>query len=127
MWFVMPRVIDFEIPADDIKRITAFYQTVFGWKVEKWKGPVDHWFLITGDDAEPGINGSFARREDFPEGATVNVIGVEDIDKYIKLIKTNSGTIIGEKITIPGVGYYVYFKDTEGNLMVMMQDDSTVK
>jgi len=123
----MPRVIDFEIPADDIKRITTFYQTVFGWKVEKWKGPVDHWFLITGDDAEPGINGSFARREDFPEGATVNVIGVEDIDKYIKLIKANNGTIIGEKITIPGVGYYVYFKDTEANLMGMMQYDSTAK
>ncbi|MFX1404029.1 MAG: VOC family protein, partial [Promethearchaeota archaeon] len=127
MWFVMPRVIDFEIPADDIERITTFYQTVFGWKVEKWKGPVDHWFLITGDDAEPGINGSFAQREEFPEGVTVNVIGVEDIDKYIKLIKTNNGTIIGEKMTIPGVGYYVYFKDTEGNLMGMMQYDSTVK
>ncbi|MFX1318134.1 MAG: VOC family protein [Promethearchaeota archaeon] len=123
----MPRVIDFEIPADDIERITTFYQTVFGWKVEKWKGPVDHWFLITGDDAEPGINGSFAQREEFPEGVTVNVIGVEDIDKYIKLIKTNNGTIIGEKMTIPGVGYYVYFKDTEGNLMGMMQYDSTVK
>jgi predicted enzyme related to lactoylglutathione lyase len=122
----MPRIIDFEIPADDIERITTFYQTVFGWKVEKWKGLVDHWFLITGDDAEPGINGSFAKREEFPEGSTVNVIGVEDIDKYIKLIKANNGTIIGGKISIPGVGYYVYFKDTEGNLMGMMQYDSTV-
>jgi hypothetical protein len=123
----MPRVIDFEIPADDIERITKFYQSVFGWKVEKWKGPVDHWFLITGDDTEPGINGSFAKREEFPESTTVNVIGVEDIDKHMKLIKTNQGTILGEKITIPGVGFYVYFKDTEGNLMGMMQYDKTAK
>jgi catechol 2,3-dioxygenase-like lactoylglutathione lyase family enzyme len=70
----MPRVIDFEIPTDDVERITKFYTTVFGWKVEKWKGPVDHWFLVTGDDSEPGINGSFAKRGDFPEGTTVNVI-----------------------------------------------------
>ncbi len=83
--------------------------------------------MITGDDAEPGINGSFAKRDEFPENTTVNVIGVEDIDKYVKLIKTNQGTIIGEKITIPGVGFYVYFKDTEGNLMGMMQYDSTAK
>ena len=127
MCITLPRVIDFEIPADDIERITKFYQRVFGWKVEKWKGPVDHWFLITGDDAEPGINGSFAKRDEFPESTTVNVIGVEDIDKYVKLVKANQGTILGEKITIPGVGFYVYFKDTEGNLMGMMQYDRTAK
>ena len=123
----MPRVIDFEIPADDIERISKFYQTVFGWKIEKWKGPVDHWFLITGDDKEPGINGSFAKREEFPESTTVNVIGVEDIEKFVKLVQTNKGTIVGDKITIPGVGYFVYFKDTEGNLMGMMQNDSTAR
>lgn len=119
----LPRVIDFEIPADDIERITKFYKTVFGWKVEKWKGPVDHWFLVSGDDSEPGINGSFAKREDFPEGTTVTVIGVDNIDKYASLVKTNGGKLVGEKITIPKVGYYQYFKDTEGNLMGMMQYD----
>ncbi|MFX1577298.1 MAG: VOC family protein [Promethearchaeota archaeon] len=123
----MTRVIDFELPADDTERIAKFYQNVFGWKIEKWKGPVDHWFLITGDDTIPGINGSFAKREDFPESTTVNVIGVDDIEKFVQLIKTHKGTIIGDKITIPGVGYYVYFKDTEGNLMGMMQYDSTAK
>ncbi len=124
---MMPRVIDFEIPADDIERVSKFYQTVFGWKVEKWKGPVDHWFLVTGDDAEPGINGSFAKREEFPESTTVNVIGVDDVEKYIKLVKTNNGSIVGDKITIPSVGFFVYFKDSEGNLMGMMQYDSIAK
>ena len=123
----MPRVIDFEIPADDIGRITKFYQTVFGWKVEKWKGPVDHWFLITGDDKEPGINGSFGKREEFPESTTVNVISVNNIEKYMELITSNGGTLVGDKITIPGVGYYRYFKDTEGNLMGMMQYDDAAK
>lgn len=117
----MPRVIDFEIPADDVDRIAKFYQSVFGWKVEKWKGPVEHWFLITGDEAEPGINGSFGRRQDFPESTTVTVISVDDIDKYAALVKANGGQLIGDKITIPRVGFYLYFKDTEGNLMGMMQ------
>lgn len=123
----MPRVIDFEIPADDIERISTFYQSVFGWKVEKWPGSIDHWFLITGDDAEPGINGSFAKRSEFPESTTVNVIGVDDLDKYSELVKSNGGEIVGEKITIPRVGYFVYFKDTEGNLFGMMQYASSAK
>ncbi len=123
----MPRVIDFELPADNVDRIAKFYQTVFGWKVEKWPGPIDHWFLITGVDSEPGINGSFGKREDFPEGIPVTVIGVNDIDKYIQLIKANKGTLVGSKITIPGVGYYQYFKDSEGNLLGMMEYISTAK
>ncbi|MFW9935671.1 MAG: VOC family protein [Candidatus Thorarchaeota archaeon] len=123
----MPRVIDFELPADNVDRIAIFYKTVFGWKVEKWPGPVDHWFLITGDESEPGINGSFGKREEFPEGTPVNVIGVDDIDKYMHLIKANKGTLVGDKITIPGVGYYQYFKDTEGNLLGIMEYDSTAK
>ncbi|MFX1492182.1 MAG: VOC family protein [Promethearchaeota archaeon] len=123
----IPRVIDFEIPADDVERITKFYETVFGWKVEKWPGPIDHWFLITGDEAEPGINGSFAKREDFPEGSTVNVVGVDNVDKYAELVEEHGGQLVGDKIIIPGVGYYHYFKDTEGNLMGMMQYDSAVK
>jgi integrase len=32
----MPRIIHFEIPADDTDRAVRFYQKVFGWKIEKW-------------------------------------------------------------------------------------------
>ena len=90
----MPRVVHFELNVKDVEKTIKFYENVFGWKIEKWKGPVDHWFLITGDDKEPGINGSFAKREEFPERTTVNVIGVEDIEKYTKLVKLNYRFII---------------------------------
>ena len=35
----MPRVIHFEIPADDPDRAAKFYGNVFGWKLDKWDGP----------------------------------------------------------------------------------------
>jgi predicted enzyme related to lactoylglutathione lyase len=34
----MPKVIWFEIPADDPERAIKFYEDVFGWKIEKWDG-----------------------------------------------------------------------------------------
>ena len=74
-----------------------------------------------------GINGAFSKREEFPENTPVNVIGVDNLEKYVMLVKTNNGTIIGEKITLPGVGYFMYFKDTEGNLMAMMEYDKKAK
>jgi uncharacterized protein len=32
--------MNFEIPADDIERSKKFYSDLFGWKIEKWPGPV---------------------------------------------------------------------------------------
>ena len=34
----MPRVVHFEIAADDPDKAAAFYQEVFGWKIVKWEG-----------------------------------------------------------------------------------------
>src|SRR4051812_15755751 len=35
----MPRVIHFEISADEPERAARFYADVFGWEVTKWDGP----------------------------------------------------------------------------------------
>ncbi len=35
----MPKVIHFELPADDPERAVAFYEKVFGWTINKW-GPL---------------------------------------------------------------------------------------
>ncbi len=54
----MPKVVHFEIPADNPQRAVKFYQKVFNWKIEKWQGPMDYWFVTTGEDKELGINGA---------------------------------------------------------------------
>jgi len=57
----MPRVIHFEIPADDPARAVKFYEAVFGWKIEKWNGPMDYWLAMTGEQEQPGIDGAITR------------------------------------------------------------------
>ena len=59
----MPRVVHFEICADDPERAVNFYQSTFGWKIRKWDGPQEYWVIITGNDDEPGINGGMVHRE----------------------------------------------------------------
>ncbi len=36
----MPKIIHFEISADDPTRASAFYERVFGWRINKWEGPL---------------------------------------------------------------------------------------
>ena len=122
----MPRVIHFEMQADQPERAADFFKNVFGWKIEKWNGPEEYWLVRTGDDKEPGINGAIMRRaEQF--SSTCNTIGIPSIDEYIKKITANGGMVITPKSTIPGVGYYAYCKDTEGNTFGIMQPDSAAK
>jgi len=35
----MPRVIHFEIVADNPERAVKYYKEVFGWELTKWDGP----------------------------------------------------------------------------------------
>lgn len=55
----MPRVVHFEIDAKKPERAIEFYEKVFGWKIEKWKGPVDYWLIMTGKESESGIDGGY--------------------------------------------------------------------
>ena len=40
----MPRVMHFEIGADQPDRAAKFYADAFGWKIQKWEGPMDTTF-----------------------------------------------------------------------------------
>ena len=58
----MPRIVHFDIPSDNPERAQKFYSQVFGWKFDKWNGPMEYWMVNTGDDKQPGINGGLGKR-----------------------------------------------------------------
>ena len=120
----MPRVVHFEIDAEKPQEVIAFYEKVFGWKFEKWKGPVDYWLVMTGNEKEPGIDGGLSRRTE-AEPSTVNTISVPNVDQCVKKIEKGGGIITRPKMPVPGVGWLAYFKDPEGNIWGIMQSDTS--
>jgi len=122
----MPRVVHFEIDAKKPERAIGFYKKVFGWKIEKWEGPMDYWLIMTGKEKEPGIDGGLSKRTE-AEPSTVNTIDVPSVDQYVKRIESNGGKIIRPKMAVPGVGWMAYFKDTEGNVWGIMETDETAR
>lgn len=121
----MSRVIHFEIPVNDADRATAFYKNVFGWKIDKWPGPMEYWMVNTGDDKCPGINGGIMKRGNVQH--TTNTLGVDSVDACVAAVTKAGGKSIMPKTAIPGVGYFAYCEDTEGNLFGVMQADSNAK
>ena len=121
----MSRVIHFEIPAENPERAAAFYKKAFGWKIEKWPGPMEYWMVNTGDSGAPGINGGLMRKGDVT--STTNTIDVESVEKAVSAIASAGGKEVTPKTPIPGVGYFAYCLDTEGNLFGVMQADPKAK
>jgi predicted enzyme related to lactoylglutathione lyase len=123
----MPKVIHFEIPAENTKRARGFYEKAFGWKFNQYGGEeMDYWLAATGEDKEPGINGAILRKgESHP--ATVNTISVTSFEDAVKRIKAAGGKVLGPKMTVPNVGYMTYCKDTESNIFGIMQTDPKAK
>ena len=129
----MPRVMHFEIHADDPERAIKFYSSLFGWEFKKWDGPMPYWLVTTGPDSEPGINGGLMKRmgpapaEMQPVNAYVCTTGVANVDDSVAKALSSGGTMALPKMPVPGVGWLAYVNDTEGNILGMIQMDPAAK
>jgi hypothetical protein len=125
----MARVGHFEIHADDPTRAINFYQNAFDWQFNKWDGPQDYWLIKTGNSDIPGIDGGLLRRMGPAptDGQAVNAyvctVISDSLDADLNKITSSGGTIAVPKMAVPGIGWLAYFKDTEGNIFGVMQDD----
>lgn len=127
----MPRVIHFEIVADNPERAMKFYKEVFGWEFNKWDGPQDYWLVKTGEDSQPGINGGLTPKTNQGSGNTggriTNSIDVPSIDEFSNKISMEGGKVLSPKMPIPGVGYLAVCEDTEGISFGIIQYDRNAK
>jgi predicted enzyme related to lactoylglutathione lyase len=123
----MPRVVHFEIHADDLDRAERFYTDVFGWTIQRWQGPFDYRVVTTGNDGEPGINGALVGRRGPIDGQAVTAyvctVDVPDIVETEQRVAAAGGRQVVERTIVPHVGHLSYFKDTEGNIFGAMEDD----
>ncbi|MDQ0031353.1 VOC family protein [Arthrobacter bambusae] len=127
----MAGVVHFEIPADDKERANSFYTGAFGWTLNPMQ-EMDYTIAITtpsdpqtGMPSAPGaINGAlFPRSEELK--TPVLTVDVEDIEAALGQIENAGGSVVKGKDAVPGMGYYAYFKDTEGNILGLWQTDSS--
>ncbi len=122
----MPKIVHFEINAENPLRAKSFYENVFDWKIEKWEGPMEYWKIEAGKEDEEGINGGLQKREE-PDDQVFNYIKISNVDDFKNKIEQSGGTIESPKIAVSGVGYFYMFKDTEGNKLGIMEEDENAK
>lgn len=126
----MPRVVHFEIHADDPERAIGFYHSVFGWEFTPFEA-FEYWLVRTGSAPQPGIDGGLIRRKTPVDGvgviAFVCTVAVDDLERYLMRVVTSGGAVMVPKTPVPGVGWLAHCKDTEGNVFGMMQPDAAAR
>jgi uncharacterized protein len=122
----MDSIVHFEIPADNTKRASDFYNKAFGWMINPMP-EMDYIMIGTAESDENGmpknpgrINGGMAKRGG-PVEHIVVTISVEDIDKTLQNVERLGGKKLVGKTPIGEMGFTAYFKDTEGNTIGLFQ------
>jgi predicted enzyme related to lactoylglutathione lyase len=119
-------VIHFEIPANDVEKLKAFYEKIFDWKIVQTPGPIDYWIIQTvpvdenGMTLRPGVNGGLYRRLQ-PENKPINYFAVESISDFLTKIEKLGGKVTQPKQEVPNIGWIAAAEDPEGNAFALIQ------
>jgi len=121
---VTKTIVHFEIPAQDVEKLSKFYSDVFGWKFEKTSMPggVDYWMITTGPrrGRNAGIYGGMYKKQMDAE-LPRNYIAVDKIDPAISSFVAAGGKEVVGKQEMPGMGWSYIGADPEGNMIAMWQ------
>lgn len=114
----------FAVHADDVSRAREFYEGVFGWQFEPW-GPPDFYLISTGAPIDQHLRGALQKRTEPLTGTGTRgfecSLAVPSVDETARAVESHGGAILFPKTQIPGVGWVVKFRDTEGNEVAAVQ------
>ena len=98
-YWIMPTIVHFDIPSDNIERSKKFYSDLFGWKMDKWSGSsesMEYWLISTVDDKGNKAGGIGKRQS--PQQQITNFIDVESVDEYSSKVERLGGKVISPKM-----------------------------
>jgi predicted enzyme related to lactoylglutathione lyase len=113
-------VVHWELMCREPEKIAAFYEQLFGWKIEHRP---DLNYRIVDTQTEVGINGGIVKpdREGRWPGNMLFYIAVDDLAAYRRKVAAAGGKIHIEEQQVPGMGAFCLFTDPEGRMMGLWQ------
>ena len=110
--------VHIEIAGGDTARARQFWSGLFGWQWQDYSGPVEyHMTQIVPDET----GGAIYAADGDKRGLRV-YFDVEDINAGAAKVRELGGEA-GEGMPVPGMGWFAYCTDTEGNEFGLWQID----
>jgi len=128
-------IVHFDISVDDVDKAVDFYKDVMGWKLEKYggeggregMGEMVYWMVIPNPDDEKAVRGGIGQKQ-MPQQTGLNYYNAEGgLEAFNMRVKDKGGTVMMEKMPIPGMGWFSVCMDPEGNPFGGWVDDKNAK
>ncbi|MGD9691562.1 MAG: VOC family protein [Phycisphaerales bacterium] len=112
-------IVHFEIGCQDLAKTSKFYADIFGWQYHegmpnmsmvKNLGPM-------GEPKSDGIAGHISSLGHPPHQYVTFYAMVDDINATLDQINKAGGSTLIPKQEVPGMGWFAWFKDPEGNAL----------
>ena len=118
-------IVWFEIPADNVERAKSFYSALFGWKIEKFPGPMEYWHIDTGGGDDTPDGGLMKRQS--PQQGITSYVGVASVDDSAAKVEKLGGKICMPKTQVTEMGYFVICQDPENNTFALWERNENAK
>jgi len=118
----MNNLTHFEIPVDDVDKAKEFYSNLFDWEFNYMEEM--NYLMFTGEseDGKSKTSGGIFKKTN--ESFTVtNYFTVKSLAESAKKVEELGGKIVVPKTPVPGMGWFVHFTDTDGNLLALWEND----
>ena len=104
-------IVHIEFSSLNHEKSGKFYADLFGWHIQQM--PEMQYATF---DTHAGVGGGFNPvSETNPAGTTVVYVGTDDIEATLAKVEKLGGKTITRKSEIPGMGWYAFFADPNGN------------
>lgn len=114
----------FEIPVSDLDRAVAFYESVFGYELERVTIDSNEMALFPLNEEADGISGALAKGDSYvpsTQGSRV-YLSTTSIDTTLAKVVSIGGKILYPKTSIGELGWVAEFEDSEGNCIALHQE-----
>jgi len=118
-------IVWFEIPADNVDRAKTFYSSLFGWKIEKFPGPMEYWHIDTGGSDDTPDGGLMKRQQ--PQQGITSYINVPSVDQFAVKVQKLGGKICMSKSAVPQMVYFKICQDPENNTFALWERNENAK
>jgi uncharacterized protein len=121
----------FDLSVRDLTAARRFFETVLGWRFERFAMPYEYWRIRAGDEGEPGIDGGIGALADasLAEGRpmTLLTVPVPDLAAALARVGSAGGRVVEPRLAVPGVGWYATCAEPGGLMFGLIQADTTAQ
>ena len=111
-----------DIPVSDMRKAAAFYQSLFGWRIEEFPGFEGYPMWRAPNQISGG--GLAPRDEGFTQPRSY--VEVDSIDDVLAKVEANGGTVTMPKTSIDPTSWFAAFTDPDGNAIGLYEGSTQV-